>query len=363
MVMTFLTLYLTKVFEFRPFQAGVVVATYGLGSILGVWSGGRLVNLIGYRSVQIWSMILAGVGFIVFGMLGSGREMYVGIFVLGALAESFRPANAAALAAFATPEERPRAYALNRLALNLGWTAGPALGGFLLAYNYSLIFWVDGATCILAGVALAMLFPAWSSENEIVEPEPEGPVRSPWRDKFYLATLFLLGIQGVVFMQVMTTYPLYLRDVRGLSPRMIGWVLAFNGAIIVATEMPLISAIKHRNALRTIAVGVLFIGLGMGLLPLHGSLIWILFLMLLWTIGEMLVSPLLSTWVANRADKRSRPSYMAAMGMTFSACHVISALSATAVYDFIGPNPLWFGCLGALFLTFLGYRFLAARET
>lgn len=362
MVLPFLALYLTDQWGFSEFQAGLLLATYGVGSFGGVYLGGWLVDRIGYRAVQIASMALAGAGFVVFGYLEPGVELYVGAFGLGMLAESFRPANASALAAFATPAERPRAYALNRLALNLGWTIAPAVAGFLAEVDYGWLFWIDGVTCVAASVALAMLLPRSSQEREVEEAVPEGAPRSPWRDRFYLATLVLLLLQGVVFMQIMGTYPLYLRDVLAYPERLIGIVMLLNGAIIVLAEMPFITAIQGKDPLRMIALGVLCIGFGFGLLPLHGSLAFVIALMVLWTIGEMLVSPLLSSWVANRADKRSRGAYMAAMGMTFSTCSIVAPLGGTWIYQYLGPDVLWYGSLVLLGLVFVAYQGLAARE-
>ena len=362
MVVPFLALYLTAEHGFTESGAGEIMALYGVGSMIGVGLGGHLVDRVGYRLVQIVSMIAGGLAFMGFGLLGPGPGMLAGAVVMGLMVESFRPANTTAVAAFAPPKDRPRAYALNRLALNLGWTMAPALAGFLAEVDYSWLFWIDGATCIAAGIALAILLPASSTEREVKEPEPEGLARSPLRDRFFLSVLGLLFVQGVVFCQVMGTYPLYLRDVNGFRERIIGFVMLLNGAIIVLAEMPLVRSIETRNPLRVMAVGVVFVGLGFGLLPLDSSLAWVVLLMLVWTVGEMLVSPLLSSWVANRADKRSRGRYMAAMGMTFSLCHVAAPLAGTRVYEKNGPDVLWYGCLGVCVLAYFAYQVAAKRE-
>ncbi len=362
MVVPFLALYLTAEHGFTESGAGEIMAMYGVGSMVGVGLGGHFVDRAGYRIVQIVSMIVGGLAFMGFGLLEPGVGMLAGAVVMGMLVESFRPANTTAVAAFAPPKDRPRAYALNRLALNLGWTLAPALAGFLAEVDYSWLFWIDGATCIAAGIALAILLPASSREREVQEPEPVGPVRSPLRDRFFLSVLGLLFVQGVVFCQVMGTYPLYLRDVNGFRERVIGFVMLLNGALIVLVEMPLVRTIEHRSPLRVMAVGVVFVGLGFGLLPLHSSLAWVVLLMLVWTVGEMLVSPLLSSWVANRADKRSRGRYMAAMGMTFSLCNVAAPLVGTRVYENQGPDVLWYGCLGVCVLAYFAYQIAAKRD-
>jgi Major Facilitator Superfamily. len=58
-------------------------------------------------------------------------------------AEMFRPANLAAITHVVAPEQRRQAFALNRLAINLGMSIGPALGGFLATVSFGAMFAVD----------------------------------------------------------------------------------------------------------------------------------------------------------------------------------------------------------------------------
>ena len=56
-----------------------------------------------------------------------------------------------ALSAYSKPENKTRSVTLIRLAINLGFSAGPALGGLIItSLSYRGLFWVDGITCILA---------------------------------------------------------------------------------------------------------------------------------------------------------------------------------------------------------------------
>ena len=80
------------------------------------------------------------------------------IFILSSLGEAFRPANSAAIAAYSNPSNRTRSYSLNRLAINLGWGIGPAVGGILANKSFMLLFWADGLTCILASLVLYLVF-------------------------------------------------------------------------------------------------------------------------------------------------------------------------------------------------------------
>ncbi|MGI8637233.1 MAG: MFS transporter, partial [Segetibacter sp.] len=152
MVVPFMTMYATQKLHFSIVDAGIIMALFGAGSIVGAFIGGKLTDTIGFYKIQVSALLGGGVMFIVLGYLHSYFMLCCGTFVLGLINESFRPAHSTAIAYYSKRENRTRSYSLNRLAINLGWAFGGALGGFLASYNYHLLFWVDGLTNISAAV-------------------------------------------------------------------------------------------------------------------------------------------------------------------------------------------------------------------
>jgi MFS family permease len=73
----------------------------------------------------------------------------------------------------AGPQQRKAAFALTRLAINLGMSIGPVVGGFLAMYSFKLLFYVDGITSLLAGALIAILpwrqFNPQSLEKDVVQ--------------------------------------------------------------------------------------------------------------------------------------------------------------------------------------------------
>ncbi|MFL5739637.1 MAG: MFS transporter, partial [Flavisolibacter sp.] len=157
MVIPFLTVYLTDK-GYSLAQAGYAMAAFGTGAIAGAYLGGRLTDRLGHFYVQVFSLLMNGILFIVLGQMRTLPQIIVCIFILSTLGESFRPANSAAIAAYSNDANRTRSYSLNRLAINLGWSIGPAVGGLLASRSYSLLFWVDGLTCIIASMLLYLVF-------------------------------------------------------------------------------------------------------------------------------------------------------------------------------------------------------------
>lgn len=139
MVIPFLTVYLTGR-GYSLNQAGFIMALFGCGAFVGGYLGGRLTDRFGFFYIQVFSLLCNGLLFIFLGALKQLWAIGACIFVLSSLGEAFRPANAAALVAYSSESNRTRCYALNRLAINLGWSIGPAVGGLLASKDYRLLF-------------------------------------------------------------------------------------------------------------------------------------------------------------------------------------------------------------------------------
>ena len=124
---------------------------FGIGSMLGSWLGGKLSDTIGFYKIMIFSLLVSGLMFFGLRFVTSFYGLCISMFLIMTVSDMFRPAMFVSLGAYAKPENRTRALTLVRLAINLGFAAGPALGGLIIMnIGYKGLFWVDGATCILA---------------------------------------------------------------------------------------------------------------------------------------------------------------------------------------------------------------------
>src|SRR5690606_1836438 len=131
MVLPFLGIYMTQALGFNIREVGIVLACFGLGAVTGSWLGGWLTDRFGNFWVQTLSLLVSVPLFLVVPLFTSVESLAVIIYILSVVTESFRPANSVSVARYARPENITRAFSLNRMAINLGFSIGPALGGFL----------------------------------------------------------------------------------------------------------------------------------------------------------------------------------------------------------------------------------------
>jgi predicted MFS family arabinose efflux permease len=356
MVLPFLALYLTARRGMTPGEAGLVLSLYGIGSGVGAFWGGRLTDRFGPRHVQMASLVLAGLGFLLLGQLDRPGTIRAAALLLATAAEAFRPANSVAFANAVEPGRWSQAFALRRLAINLGMTCGPALGGVLAARDYGLLFLVDGGTCLAAGALLAALYrPAAPT---LAERSRTGG-RSPWRDGPFLGLLLACTTFAAVLYQFFATYPLALRDLHRMPEPQIGSVYAINTVLIVLVEMVLVRQLSRRRPLAVAAWGGLLFCGGFALLPFGHGYAFVAATVVVWTVGEMLTMPFLETVVASRGDERSRGSYLGSYNFAFSVAFAGAPLLGMALYERVGPRILFAGCGLLGIVLWLGLRALA----
>jgi predicted MFS family arabinose efflux permease len=345
MVLPFLALYLTKRLHFSAIEAGVVLTLYGAGAGVGAFWGGALTDRFGAKSVQVASLAFAGLGFLLLGQLRARLTIQLAAFALAVINEAFRPANATAFAAQSPPGRLTQVFTLRRLAINLGMTCGPALGGVLAARDYRLLFLVDGGTCLIAAAVLA-----WLDRSPAPAPGARAVAAaagSPWRDAPFRALLALAMLHAAVLYQFFSTYPLALREVHGFDEPKIGSIYAINTLLIVALEMVLVRRLSSRPPLAIAAWGSLLFCGGFALLPIGRGYGWVAATVVVWTFGEMLTMPFLETVAAARGDAGSRGSYLGAYNFAYSLAFAGAPLLGTAVYQRYGPVAVFAGC-GAL---------------
>jgi predicted MFS family arabinose efflux permease len=345
MVLPFITLYLTHERGLSVAVAGRILSLYGLGALVGSFIGGWLSDRIGATRTQQVSLIASGFGYLWLSVLEGLFQISLAVFLLSIAVESFRPAVMADTAQRAPAAARVRAFALLRLAANLGVGLGPAVGGYLALYDYHWLFVADAASCWAAFLLLTLTLEVSTAGADAKRQTISDP--SPWSDRPFLLLMVLVVVIAAVFFQFLGTLPLYFRQVRGFPVDTIGLLLAFNPLLIVLFEMVLIHWAERRDRMYLVGLGAFLICAGLALMPLGGSLVYVMLTIAVWTLGEMLALPLINAVVTERAGPGSQGRYMGLYTMAFSAAFVFAPAFGMTVYERLGPNALWFG-IGAL---------------
>lgn len=343
MVLPFLILYLTTERGLSVARAGMVLAAYGLTSIAGAPLAGRLADKIGSLPVMRVSLVMTGVLLFAYPFAKTFPQL-IAVTVLWSLMDvSFRPASLKLMTEAVEPAQRKSAFALVRLAINLGMSIGPALGGFLATVSFRAIFVVDAITSI-AAAAVLFLFRA-HSVNANVEPSRGGRsqvrAKSVLTDMPFLIFLFGVFLSAVVFFQHEGALPLFLVQTLGQSTAFFGVLFTINTLLIVAFEIPLNSATAHWPHTRSMGVGSALITIGFGALAFASSPAVVIITVLFWTFGEMLLFPSMSAYLGDVAPAESRGVYMGAFTTSTQLGFALGTSFGAYMFARVGIPSVW----------------------
>jgi len=248
-----------------------------------------------------------------------------------------------ALNSYSKPENKTRTVTLIRLAINLGFSAGPAIGGIIIiTMSYGGLFWIDGITCMLAAlVLLKVLHP--KKAKTIDNLKIENP-QSAYQDKVFLLFLGAMVLFGIVFLQYFSTMPLYYKDAHYLSELEIGLLLGLNGFLIFVFEMPLIKWLENSRFTKSglMLTGALLTGLSFLVLNMTSWAGVLIIGMLLMTFGEMIAFPFSNAFAMERAKKGNPGEYMALYSISFSIAHIFGHNAGLQLVDALGFDKTWY---------------------
>ena len=357
MVLPFMTIYCTQQLNFTIVQAGFIMAFFGAGSVAGAFIGGKITDKIGFHYLQAGALLAGGIMFIGISFLQTFPALAAGTFILSMCNESFRPANSTAVAFYSSEQNRTRSFSLNRLAINLGWSIGGALGGFLASVNYHLLFYVDGCSNIFAGLLLLKILPDVNNKKSKVKQEEKKDIKSAYSDKLYLVFILLTILFASCFFQLFTMQPVFFKTEWHFNEQFIGLLMALNGLLIVGTEMVLVHNLEGKKPpMHYITIGVFLVGVSFVVFNLLPAMAWVAVLsVFIVTLGEMLAMPFMNTFWISRSSENNRGEYAALYTIAWSMAQILAPIYGAVLIHNSGYSMLWWFLGGLCTLSSLGY--------
>jgi MFS family permease len=380
MVLPFLVLYLTRELKISASHAALALTVYGIAALLTMPVSGWLTDRFGSLFVMRGSLLLSGFMLFLFPLAHHFAAILGITFAFAILNESVRPPSLALVSELVKPQQRKQAFALSRLAVNLGMSVGPAIGGILALYSFRILFLADGVTSILAALVLMFAWPAtartkasepkWDDPEDLGrEIEAEGPsllaashpvadLRA-FRNRRMLYFLAALIPTQLVFFQLTSTVPLFLVHYLRLPESIYGTVFTLNTLMIVVLELPLNNAMAQWSHRRTLTLGAFLYAIGFGSFALAKGPIGIFAAVVVWTFGEMILMPGSAAYAAEIAPTGRRGEYMGLYTMSFSFAFSLGPWLGAMLLERHGPQALWgtalvSGCISTLLMSRIG---------
>lgn len=351
----FFTLYLTSKFNIGMTQVGFIFGMFAISSFIGSMIGGALTDRIGRKSMLLFGLVMSALSSLLMGVVDVLALFFLVTLVVGILSDVGGPAQQAIVADLLPEKQRAEGYGILRITANLAVAIGPVIGGFLATQSYMFLFISDAVTSLIT--AVIVYFALKETRRAPTEGEPQQTMTQTFRgyldvvkDNAFVWFLGASALMVLVYMQMNTTLAVYLRDVHGVTPQGFGYILSLNAAMVVLFQFPITRRINKYRPLIVMTVGTLLYALGFVMYGFVSLFFFFLVAMVIITIGEMLVSPVSQSIVANLAPEEMRGRYMAVYGFSWLVPIAIGPLLAGLVMDNANPDWVWYlaGIVGVL---------------
>jgi MFS family permease len=343
----FMTIYLR---ERLAVPLTIVALLFTLNAVMGVIStsiAGPIVDRFGRKRAMVVSLI--GSSLVVFGM-SQARTLGAWVVLMGAWGAAmplYRIGADAMVADLTGPERRPGAYALLRMANNIGFAVGPAAGGFMTGVSYTLAFYVAAAAPLLFVLLVLTGVRETLPQRQPAAAQSEadagyGPVL---RDRRFMAFCGIYALGIIPSVLVMMLLAVYAKENFAVVERQYGFIMATNAAMVVFFQFPATRVSQRYAPLKVVALGMALYGLGAGSVAL-GSSFWAFWLsMVILTTGELLLMPTATAVAANLAPADMRGRYMGLFGLAWGVAFGIGPVIGGWLSDNVAPVAIWYAGL------------------
>jgi MFS family permease len=365
MIWPFIMIYVRQRVNLPLTHAASLMTIYATAGLIAALIAGPITDRTGRKWVMVFS--LAGSGLVYFFM--SNAHSYLNFAILMALSGTFNPLYRvgadAMLADLIPPAKRPDAYALIRLSNNAGIAIGPMIGGFLSSLSFSITFFFAGV-----GMLFYSLLMAFFAHETLPQPSgiPSGTIklmggyRQVLRDSQFVsfAGVFILAQMCAVLIWILM--PVYANGIYNVPESLYGFIPTTNALMVVFLQVFVTNITKRYRPLLVMMVGTLFYTLGVGSVAFGHSFFGFWISIVIMTIGELILMPTASSYVAGLAPPDMRGRYMGIAGLTWSAAAGIAPIMGGYLSDNIDPVAIWYGGFIIGILGILGFYILSRKK-
>lgn len=344
----FFALYITERFGVGMTQAGVLIGMSSLFGIVGSMIGGALTDRFGRRQLILFGLVFSALSSLSFGLASDINLLYPLVVFVGILSRLANPAQDAMLADILPEAKRQEGFGITRVAFNLAWIFGAALGGMIATRSYLALFVTDA---VISSLVAAILFfklpetqPKSHKEEKHAEPflKTVSDYRIVLRDNAYIAFTLVGVLSLFVYQQEYSSFPVYLRDVHQINPQAYGRMLAIAGLEVVLFQFWVSRVIRKYPPFQIMTLGTFFFAIGFFMIGVVQGIFLFLLAVIVITVGEMITFPTNRVIAVNFAPPEMRGRYMAIYDLGWTIPATVSPAAAGLILDHYDPTLLWY---------------------
>ncbi len=337
--------YLHNVLRLSISFSTLLLALSSLAGLLSSPLWGSLTDRIGPVKVLVIAGVTNASALIYWALIHSERSAVIGGLVLAVFGGAGWGPGSTLLVRLVAPEHRQRAYGFNFMLVNLGIGCGGLISASVVDIHHPLsfrrLYLGNALVSLVASAYYVTLWKYGHVQRTRGDKRVEGARRGGWGEVLRDRRLVLFVVGSIVLMlggysAIDAGLSLFVVNNLHLSVHVIGIFLFVNTSVIVLAQLLIINVIEGRSRTRVLAlVGAMWaffwVILAISLaLPALVAILAISAAMVIFAIGETMLSPVGPAIINEIAPEHLRGRYNAAQGLSWGLSSTVApALIAT----------------------------------
>ncbi len=349
MVIPFMFIYLHNVRGIELGVTGLVVAAHAVVSIVAGPVFGSQVDRFGGKAMLAISLGILAVGYAGYALVHEAWQGFLVAIVSGIGVGGFWPSQSTLITGLTAPDQRPSAFAMQRVVMNLGIGLGALAGGLIATTDspgsFTALFLLDAATFVVYAVVMLALVPS-PVLGDGAHSDRTGSYGEVLRHRAFVAVIGLNALFIFAGFSGFDVLPVYAKNEGGLTETDIGLLFLINTLVIVFAQLPIARLARGRRRMPTLALfGLLWAGAWL-LVPIAGAVsaeaAFLVFtvVMVVFAIGQCLHGAVAGPLAADLAEPRLMGRYMALNALSWQVGFALGpALGGAGLA--VSPNGVW----------------------
>lgn len=350
-VAPFLTMFLTYSIGMNVGLVGIIVAINSFVGLISSAHGGKLIDVMGRKKIFI---IFRTTSAIAIALCAFTRDPIVltGLLILSNFLGGYSlPVYSTIITDITEGEQRKTAFSLQYMALNIGFSVGPLLAGFLYNNYLTWLFLGDAITTFISVILVAIFIPetmpkkeeiAKSKDNKLEKAEEGTLLQALIKRPTLLLFSFIIVIYFIVFSQFNFGLSLQIGEVFGnKSATIFGSLMAVNAVMCSIIPMFLTALTGKLRASLSIAVGGILYAIGFGIMFFINSYLLFILSTMFWTMGEILIATNTNVYIADHTPASHRGRFNSIFPIIRKLGFMIGPIIAGVYVKYTNIRNLW----------------------
>lgn len=349
MIWPFQLIYISKTLTLPIAEVATLISISSFTGLAVSFIGGAIADRFGRKVIMFSAQAAHGLAYILMSHANTYAGFVLPMTIMGAAMPFYAIGSDAMMADIITPEKRTRAIAILRMINNAGIAIGPAIGGLIVTKSYTTAFYMAaGGMLTYSLLLLIMVRETLQRSPGSRDPDPQkkqGGYGRVFADSGFMVFVAAITLGMIAPLMMWTLLSVYINKYFGIPENLYSWMPITNALMCVFVQYPVTMAMRRMRIKEAITLGMLVYALGVGSVALMNGFWGFWVSMVIMSMGELILVPSGSKYVADLAPQDLRGRYMSIYWFTWGLSRAVAPMVGGYLHDAIAPQAIWWGGL------------------